>query len=108
MKDLLEPDESIINPFYMRQLLEYGIKLGVSQNGEIDPDSLLREAEVYTFSHLSLVIVVFTFFIAPCGRTKRHQLKHQNLPLSLILFSLASLKIVLSYLCNRRDLFDFL
>ena len=68
MKDLLEPDESIINPFYMRQLLEYGIKLGLSQNGEIDPDSLLREAEVYTFSRL-LVIVVFTFFIAPCSRT---------------------------------------
>jgi hypothetical protein len=62
VKDLLEPDESIINPFYMRQLLEYGIKLGLSQSGDIDPESLLREAEVYTFSHLSLVIVVFTLF----------------------------------------------
>lgn len=54
MKDLLEPDESIINPFYMRQLLEYGIKLGLSQNGDIDPESLLKEAEVYTFSQSSL------------------------------------------------------
>jgi len=49
VKDLLEPDESIINPFYMRQLLEYGIKLGVSQNGKMDPDSLLRDAEVIPF-----------------------------------------------------------
>ena len=49
MKDLLESDESIINPFYMRQLLEYGIKLGLSQSGDIDPESLLREAEVYLF-----------------------------------------------------------
>lgn len=48
-KDLLEPDESIINPFYMRQLLEYGIKLGSSQTADMDPDSLLREAEVYSF-----------------------------------------------------------
>jgi hypothetical protein len=62
VKDLLEPDESIINPFYMRQLLEYGIKLGLSQNGEIDPESLLREAEVCTLSHLFLARVVFTFF----------------------------------------------
>ncbi|KAF8817037.1 kinase-like protein [Phlegmacium glaucopus] len=45
VKDLLEPDESVINPFYMRQLLEYGIKLGISQGGDMDPESLLREAE---------------------------------------------------------------
>ena len=49
VKDLLESDESIINPFYMRQLLEYGLKLGLSQSGDIDPESLLREAEVYLF-----------------------------------------------------------
>ena len=41
VKDLLEYGESIINPFHMRQLLltyllEYGIKLGISQNGEIE------------------------------------------------------------------------
>lgn len=53
VKDLLEPDESVINPFYMRQLLEYGIKLGSSQGGEMDPESLLRDAEVY----LSLTII---------------------------------------------------
>lgn len=45
VKDLLEPDESVINPFYMRQLLEYGIRLGRSQS-DMDPESLLREAEV--------------------------------------------------------------
>lgn len=49
VKDLLEPDETVINPFYMRQLLEYGIKLGLSQSGDIDPESLLREAEVCIF-----------------------------------------------------------
>lgn len=88
----------------MRQLLEYGIKLGLSQNGEIDPDSLLREAEVYTFSRL-LVIVVFTFFIAPCSRTKRHQLKKQPesalFPSSFFLSGTS--QIALSYLWNRRN-----
>ena len=50
VKDLLEPDESIINPFYMRQLLEYGIKLGSSQSTDMNPESLLRDAEVFLFS----------------------------------------------------------
>lgn len=49
VKELLEPDETIINPFYMRQLLEYGIKLGSSQSADMDPESLLREAEVIPF-----------------------------------------------------------
>lgn len=43
----LAPDETIINPYYMRQLLTYGIKLGQqTQNGDMDPDDLLKEAEV--------------------------------------------------------------
>ena len=33
----------------MRQLLEYGIKLGQSQSTDMDPESLLRDAEVYVF-----------------------------------------------------------
>jgi len=74
VKDLLEPDETIINPFYMRQLLEYGIKLGVSQGGDMDPESLLREAEVCLSPFL--VAIALIVFIAPCSRTKRHQLKH--------------------------------
>ena len=64
VKDLLEPDESIINPFYMRQLLEYGIKLGVSQNGEINPDSLLRDAEVYLFSFVLDDSCVYLLFFS--------------------------------------------
>jgi hypothetical protein len=62
VKDLLQSDESIINPFYMRQLLEYGIKLGLSQKGDIDPDSLLREAEVYIFSFVLDDSCVYLFF----------------------------------------------
>ena len=64
VKDLLEPDESIINPFYVRQLLEYGIKLGVSQNGEINPDSLLRDAEVYLFSFVLDDSCVYLLFFS--------------------------------------------
>ena len=62
VKDLLEPDETIINPFYMRQLLEYGIKLGLGQNGNLDPESLLREAELYLFSFVLGDICVHVFF----------------------------------------------
>lgn len=46
-KALLASDETIINPYYMRQLLEYGIKLGQqAQAGDIDPAHLVKEAEV--------------------------------------------------------------
>ncbi|KAG5341627.1 hypothetical protein C0989_008606 [Termitomyces sp. Mn162] len=38
-------DETVINPYYMRQLLEYGIKLGQAQNTDMSPERLLREAE---------------------------------------------------------------
>jgi hypothetical protein len=47
-KDFLKDDETIINPYYMRQLLEYGVKLAKT----IDPgdpnssEKLLYEAEV--------------------------------------------------------------
>ncbi|KAH7909892.1 kinase-like domain-containing protein [Hygrophoropsis aurantiaca] len=44
--ELLGPEETIINPYYMKQLLEYGIKLGQqAQSGEIDQAHLEREAE---------------------------------------------------------------
>jgi len=46
-KALLASDETIINPYYMKQLLEYGIKLGQqAQAGDIDPAHLAKEAEV--------------------------------------------------------------
>lgn len=50
-KPQLAQDETIINPYYMRQLLTYGIKLGQQQqNADMDPDELLKEAEVcYSF-----------------------------------------------------------
>ncbi|KAF9236485.1 kinase-like domain-containing protein [Melanogaster broomeanus] len=58
-KALLAGDETIINPYYMKQLLEYGIKLGQqAQAGDIDPVHLAKEAEVctiYCFSRRRLV-----------------------------------------------------
>ena len=36
----------MINPYYMRQLLHYGIKLGETQTSDMSPESLLQEAEV--------------------------------------------------------------
>ena len=46
-KSLLASDETIINPYYMKQLLEYGIKLGQqAQASDLDPAHLVKEAEV--------------------------------------------------------------
>jgi hypothetical protein len=46
-KPELEKDETIINPYYMRQLLQYGIRLGQQQNSaDLSPEDLLREATV--------------------------------------------------------------
>lgn len=46
-KPELAEDETIINPYYMRQLLQYGIRLGQSQNSaDMNADDLLREATV--------------------------------------------------------------
>jgi hypothetical protein len=43
----LAEDETIINPYYMRQLLQYGIRLGQQQNSaDMNPEDLLREATV--------------------------------------------------------------
>ncbi|KAI0304371.1 kinase-like domain-containing protein [Multifurca ochricompacta] len=44
-KPELAEDETIINPYYMRQLLQYGIRLGQQPNsGDMSLDDLLREA----------------------------------------------------------------
>lgn len=45
-KDLLTDKETIITPYYMAQLLQYGIGLGQAQNTDSSPDALLKEAEV--------------------------------------------------------------
>ena len=44
VKDLLKENEAVINPHYMQQLLEYGIKLAAE--GGLDAQSLLKDAEV--------------------------------------------------------------
>jgi serine/threonine-protein kinase TTK/MPS1 len=46
-KPELAEDETIINPYYMRQLLQYGIRLGQQQNSaSMSPEDLLRKATV--------------------------------------------------------------
>jgi hypothetical protein len=55
VKELLAPDETVINPYYMRQLLQYGIKLGEAQSSDMTPEALLREAEVSGFLVFSLI-----------------------------------------------------
>jgi hypothetical protein len=46
-KPELAEDETIINPYYMRQLLQYGIRLGQQKNSaDLSPEDLLREATV--------------------------------------------------------------
>ncbi|KAJ7044077.1 kinase-like domain-containing protein [Mycena alexandri] len=44
-KDLLAENETIITPYYMSQLLKYGINLGQSQDTDASPEALLKEAE---------------------------------------------------------------
>ncbi|KAJ7670256.1 kinase-like domain-containing protein [Mycena rosella] len=44
-KDLLADNETIITPYYMSQLLQYGIGLGQGQNADLSPEALLKEAE---------------------------------------------------------------
>jgi len=61
-KPRLAPDETIINPYYMKQLLEYGIKLGQqAQSGEIDQGYLAKEAEAsstYRVSRMQRLISI--------------------------------------------------
>lgn len=46
VKDYLGEDETIINSFYMKQLLLYGIKLGQALGANITDDQLLQESQV--------------------------------------------------------------
>ncbi|KAF8908878.1 kinase-like domain-containing protein [Gymnopilus junonius] len=45
IKELLKENETIINPYYMRQLLEYSIKLAAEGATNLDPETLMKDAE---------------------------------------------------------------
>jgi len=51
VKPKLADDETIINSHYMRQLLEYGIRLGAEQGADMSHEFLVREGEVCTFAY---------------------------------------------------------
>lgn len=68
VKQLLAHDETIINPYYMRQLLEYGIKLGKEGKGaELSSDALLREAGVRSVLWICELHVDDLFLAFGCG-----------------------------------------
>jgi hypothetical protein len=47
----LAENETIIDPFYMQQLLEYGISLGQGQQGVMDDEKIIKEAEARLSPH---------------------------------------------------------
>lgn len=54
----LAPDEAVITPYFMRQLLSYAINLGQSHMGEeIDTDYLIRDSEVSFVLFLSVILI---------------------------------------------------
>ena len=61
-KPELAEDETIINPYYMRQLLQYGIRLGQQQNSaDMSPEDLLREATVRLSPFISHHLFAWSF-----------------------------------------------
>ena len=44
--ELLGEKETVIDPYYMQQLLQYGISLGQQNTSDIDAAGILEEAEV--------------------------------------------------------------
>lgn len=46
LASLLKPDQTIITPYYMRQLLMYGMSLGGANTDTVDEEALLVEAKV--------------------------------------------------------------
>lgn len=54
VSELLGPQEVVINPHYMLQLLKYGMKIGETHQGNMGPEALQREAEVCAFGFLFL------------------------------------------------------
>ena len=45
----LGPDETIINPHYMMQLLVYGLRMGQQSDVEWNEETLMKEGEVSAF-----------------------------------------------------------
>lgn len=67
-KPKLAEDETIINPYYMRQLLQYGIRLGQQQNsGDLSPEDLLREATVRLFHMVFPYLSIDRWFLMVSG-----------------------------------------
>ncbi|KAG5642666.1 hypothetical protein DXG03_002350 [Asterophora parasitica] len=135
VKNLLASDETIINPYYMRQLLQYGIKLGEAQNADMSPEALLREAEAYEVleqlrsseestlfrvlcrsgrlrnRHLALKKVLITPSSTPANPhlTSLHQaLHHPNVVSLLSVFSTAKETFHVIELCSVGSLSQFL
>lgn len=68
MNELLGENETIINPYYMRQLLQYGMKMGEAHGGSMDSEALQKEAEVGIFSIVFVLGLITTAPIASRGR----------------------------------------
>jgi len=64
VKPQLADDETIINSHYMRQLLEYGIRLGAEQGANMSHESLVKEGEVCTFVYAATNCRILTRFSA--------------------------------------------
>jgi hypothetical protein len=58
---MLKENEAIINPYYMQQLLEYGIKL--ASEGGLNSQSLLADAEVMLPSLENEAILIVILFV---------------------------------------------
>jgi hypothetical protein len=43
---LLAPDETVINHHYMAQLMDYGVRLGLSRKTSMTEEELRQESEV--------------------------------------------------------------
>lgn len=82
-KDLLAENETIITPYYMSQLLKYGINLGQSQDTDASPEALLKEAEVRVGACLCYSLLT-TLFTAPRRRTQINP-KHATVNLVFVL-----------------------
>lgn len=84
-KPVLAQDETIINPYYMRQLLTYGIKLGQqTQNADMNPDELLKESEVPSL----LSDLLIHSLIISCNSVWWLSLKHWNHSIGLVMTTL--------------------
>ncbi|KAF5382419.1 hypothetical protein D9615_002978 [Tricholomella constricta] len=103
VKDLLASDETVINPYYMRQLLQYGIKLGEAQNADMSPEALLREAEVLITPSSTSAKPHLT------PTTSLHQaLHHPNIVSLLSAFSTVKETFQVLELCSVGNLSQFL